>query len=723
MKFFLIIFFLFHTTLLYSDETIDEIIVTAELSDNSLYRLPISASVIDEEVIKNRDAQHIEDILFSIPNINYSTGSSRGKFLQIRGIGERSEFTEPVNYSVGVIIDGIDFTGISLAASTFDIEQIEVLRGPQGTIYGANALAGLVNIVSNKPEEEFYSEISGSLSEFDGRSLGFVFTGPLNESSGFRFGVKKYENDGFIKNQYLQTDETNNIDELVSRFKIYMDSDNQLLEVNFLYSDIDNGYDAFSLDNTRITLSDKPGHDRQETFAGSLKYLKDFSKINLEVLLSFADSDLEYGYDEDWSNIGICDQTPCDSKVFGFDWWYSSFDNYIRNNENFTFDTRLLSKGNNDWILGLYYRNQKINLIREYTYLENNFKSSFDTENIALYGQYEYPFSETIDIEVGLRVESRDADYVDNNGPAPDGFFCIAIYPKPESCLFNNEYNNSEDFWGGKIVIKNQINDNLFSYFLISQGYKPGGINIEGNVTNENLEYDSETMINYELGIKGNLNKNFLFQTSIFYQDREDVQTKQSIVTSINSGEQGGLCPCSFTDYIGNAVKGSNYGLEMELIWLINNELDLFFNLGLLETEFNNYLSFSHVDSDLENGIPVNLNGRDQSHAPRYQLSLGMNYKITDNLFIKFDIEAKDEFYFSDRHNVQSDDYVLFNLLLGYQKESWEFNIFGKNLSDEDYQTRGFGSFGNDPRKFYATEPYFQFGAPRVIGVNGKRKF
>ena len=103
--------------------------------------------------------------------------------------------------------------------------------------------------------------------------MGFVFTGPLNENSGFRFGVKKYENDGFIKNQYLQTDETNNIDELVSRFKIYMDSDNQLLEVNFLYSDIDNGYDAFSLDNTRITLSDKPGHDRQETFAGSLKYL------------------------------------------------------------------------------------------------------------------------------------------------------------------------------------------------------------------------------------------------------------------------------------------------------------------------------------------------------------------------------------------------------------------------------------------------------------------
>ena len=88
--------------------------------------------MINEEDIINRDAQHIEDILFAIPNINYATGSSRGKFLQISGIGERSEFTELVNYSVGVIIDGIDFTGISLAASTFDVEQIEVLRGPQG---------------------------------------------------------------------------------------------------------------------------------------------------------------------------------------------------------------------------------------------------------------------------------------------------------------------------------------------------------------------------------------------------------------------------------------------------------------------------------------------------------------------------------------------------------------------------------------------------------------
>ena len=164
---------IFNTTFLLAQETqtestIDEIIVTAEFNDVDSYNLSSSISVITENEIFKRNANHLEDLLFLAPNINYSTGASRGKFYQVRGIGERSEFTEPVNYSVGVIIDGIDFTGIALGASTFDIKQVEILRGPQGTLYGANALAGLINIVGNNPTENFCSEVSGSISEFGG---------------------------------------------------------------------------------------------------------------------------------------------------------------------------------------------------------------------------------------------------------------------------------------------------------------------------------------------------------------------------------------------------------------------------------------------------------------------------------------------------------------------------------------------------------------------------
>ena len=162
MKYFLFTFLLFLNYFdvladeIQPDKAIDEIVVTAEFNHDNPFNLPMSVSVLSSDDINQRNANHLEDLLFMTPNVNYSTGASRGKFYQIRGIGERSEFTEPVNYSVGVIIDGIDFTGIALGASTFDIKQVEILRGPQGTLYGANALAGLVNMVSYNPTKDFY---------------------------------------------------------------------------------------------------------------------------------------------------------------------------------------------------------------------------------------------------------------------------------------------------------------------------------------------------------------------------------------------------------------------------------------------------------------------------------------------------------------------------------------------------------------------------------------
>ena len=333
MKHILFIFvLLFNSNISIAEEinpqsSIDEIIVTAEFNRVSSYNLSSSISIINEDDIFKRNANHLEDLLFMTPNINYSTGSSRGKFIQIRGIGERSEFTEPVNYSVGVIIDGIDFTGIALGASTFDVKQIEVLRGPQGTLYGSNALAGLINIVSNDPVEDFYSELSGSLSEFGGRDLSAIVSGSNSQGFGYRFGLKSSQSDGYINNIYLNKDNTNNIDETIARGKLTKESNNLDLTLNIFYADIDNGYDAFSLDNTRTTYSDEPGNDRQKTSAASIRLEKKLKNNNtLELLLSYADSKLGYAYDEDWSNKGICINTACDSSIFGFDWWYSSYD-------------------------------------------------------------------------------------------------------------------------------------------------------------------------------------------------------------------------------------------------------------------------------------------------------------------------------------------------------------------------------------------------------------
>ena len=122
--------------------------ITADFRRAGLFDLAVSATVIDAETVRQRNATHLDQVLNLAPNVNFSSGASRGRFFQIRGIGERSQFVEPMNASVGLLVDGIDMTGIGGAATTLDIEQIEVLRGPQGTLFGANALAGMINMVS-----------------------------------------------------------------------------------------------------------------------------------------------------------------------------------------------------------------------------------------------------------------------------------------------------------------------------------------------------------------------------------------------------------------------------------------------------------------------------------------------------------------------------------------------------------------------------------------------
>jgi len=155
-------------------QTLEEIVVTSELLESNVLELPNSVTVIDNAAIEQRSARHIEDLLNLAPNVNYATGASRGRFIQIRGIGERSEFVEPINNSVGVIVDGIDMTGVATGVTTLDIQQVEVLRGPQGTLYGANALAGLINVVSNQPTDEFYSRVNIGIEEYSGFEYGSV---------------------------------------------------------------------------------------------------------------------------------------------------------------------------------------------------------------------------------------------------------------------------------------------------------------------------------------------------------------------------------------------------------------------------------------------------------------------------------------------------------------------------------------------------------------------
>lgn len=673
-------------------EEIEEIIVTADFHQTPVLKVNGSVSVFDADTIQQRSADHLEQLFNLAPNVNYASGASRGRYIQIRGIGERSQFIDPVNPSVGVIIDGIDFTGISTAASLLDIAQVEILRGPQGTLYGANALAGLINIVSNTPGDVMPGILSLDLGEYGTQQLSAASGGTISETVSYRIAAKNSKSDGYINNTHLNRKDTNNIDESTFRAKIKWQADEDLtIDFTTFFADIDNGYDAFSLDNNRNTLSDQPGTDAQNTWAAAIKaswQINTSTKIITNA--SHASSELVYAYDEDWAYPALCTDFSC---LFGPDSGYSSEDQYLRDNTNKTLDIKAITENHEtgtQWVSGIYLRQQQVDLTRIYTFANADFSSQYDTDNLAIYGQLDQPLTQKIKVIAGLRLENYQADYTDSEG----------FNAKPE-----------ENLVGGKLGLEYQLNDKQMLYGTISRGYKPGGFNANNAVPEQRREFDAEFMWNYEAGLKGRFIEDKLqVSLAVFFQDRQDIQAKQYFII-----QQADLPP-QFVDFIDNAASGSNYGLEAELMYQLNESFSVFASLGLLRTQFDD---FSYFDAD---GNETVKDGRDQAHAPHYQYAVGGDYHITHSWMLHIELEGKDEFYFSDSHDQKSDAYNLINARLNYSLEDWEFAIWARNLTDETYQVRGF-EFGNDPRDGYATHSYNQLGEPRIFGVSAKYYF
>ena len=154
---------------------------------------------------------------------------------------------------------------------------------------------------------------------------------------------------------------------------------------------------------------------------------------------------------------------------------------------------------------------------------------------------------------------------------------------------------------------------------------------------------------------------------ALFYMDREDQQVKGSLVLPRPDGST------AFIDYTSNAAEGNNYGLELELSWQPLDRLQLYAALGLLETEFDEYINADGED----------LSGREQAHAPQYQYALGGRFDIAGGFYMRLDLEGKDAFYFSDRHDVKAPSQDLVHARLGYDAGNWSVALWGRNLTDE----------------------------------------
>jgi outer membrane receptor for ferrienterochelin and colicin len=156
----------------YADKNIQEIIVTSDFRDNVAQTTAASLTIVSDSQIQNRAAKHLQDVINLAPNVNSASGASRGRFFQIRGIGERSQFKEPLDSSVGLVLDGIDFSNLGLAGGLYDVEQVEILQGPQGTTFGSSAMGGVINLRSSAPTQEFEGRVDLGTGNYGSRTIG-----------------------------------------------------------------------------------------------------------------------------------------------------------------------------------------------------------------------------------------------------------------------------------------------------------------------------------------------------------------------------------------------------------------------------------------------------------------------------------------------------------------------------------------------------------------------
>ena len=669
-----------------SDSTpsdIERVIVSGDFRQTTLDQLSASATILDQERLRSRQPSHIDSVLNSIPNVNFAAGASRGRFVQIRGIGERSQFAEPINPSVSFIVDEFDFSGLAAAGLIFDTKQLEVYRGPQATLYGTGALAGAVKLSSNDVGSDAPDYVEARIGNKESYRIEGATGDDINTDWGYRVALVHNRSDGFVENTFLNRSDTANIDETALRFAVEGSVDERTtLALTYRWSDIDNGYDAFSLDNDNKTLSDEPGFDEHQTHAVSARSTTNTAAGDFILIATHASHNIAYGYDEDWTFTGF------------HPWGYTSFDAYYRDVETQTGEMRFVSSdsaalfdGMTDWTIGVFYKSTEEKLLRQYTYLDSDFASEYTPTTTAIYAQTESRLNENLVLVAGLRVENYDFDYADNN-QLTRAFDTTMV--------------------GGKVALQ-YTQGNHFYYGSISRGYKGAGFNPDSRVNDNQRFFDEEYNWNYEVGVKGPLlTPDLIARAAIFYMDRKDTQVSDFDVITRDDGTAG------FVDIIDNADLGTNKGAELELSWIASDAWQLDASVGYLSATFEGYT--------LADGTEVSE--QRQAQSPKWTANLYSEYALTDKMLWRVDVDYKSEYRFSDGHDVTSPSTTLVNSEIVVLHGDWQTSLWVQNAFDREYYTRGFGGFSNDPRDEYAfDEPYYQIGNGRQFGVTVKYAF
>lgn len=665
---------------------LDPIRVTADLWESPLTRIPASVTVYDDAALRAGAVRHFGDLVDQIPNLTWTGGTSRPRYLQIRGIGENSQFEgETPDSAVRFLVDDFDFTGLGTIASTFDVQQVEVLRGPQAGAFGANAAGGVVRLVSNAPTPFWTGRAEASYGEDALRIGSFAVGGPLvsakPEELMMRFAVQQSNSDGFRRNLTLKRN-TNARDEFNARLRLTWNP-NRLWhwEAAVIAADFDNGYDEFALDNNgRYTYSDQPGFDTQRSVAGSLRgSYRGWDGVRLTSVTSVAHTRSRYAFDDDWTAAS-----------------YAGYSDLRRlrwvTNEELRLDSEPAAAGSaiSRWTLGAFYSG--IDETSRYNYADlysiDALKVAYHSRNTALFGQVGHDFTPHTRLVFGLRGEhiSLDGSGTESAGPV------VTVKPSFSGSL-----------WGSKLSLEQDLGDQAVAFASVTRGYKAGGINIDAriNVGTDPLTYGTETLWNWEAGLRGHsADGRATGELTAFYLQRQNTQVRDA------AGFGG-----TYRFFTANGNNAHVDGLEAAGSYALARDWTVRGSLALMRSELDPFT--------LTNGNSGG--GRDLANTPHYGYTLGTRYGAAQGFSASAELVGRAQQFDSNNVGESRRAFRLVNASLGYTSGAWTATLWAKNLLNTAYDKRVY-FFGNADPDYIPTR-YEDRADPRQLGVTVGYKF
>jgi iron complex outermembrane receptor protein len=627
--------------------------VTAQKQEENVQEVPVSITVFNEQDIEDMKIESVIDLADFIPNLMiYQPGSSGTNVPTTRGI---SASIESLTVSTGLFVDGVPILNASgFEMEMLNIERIEVLRGPQGTLYGKGAEVGVINIITRQPDNEFRGKVSAEggqwLSSESGDKLTGAFSlnlnGPIVKDKLF-FGIAgRYgQKDGFIENT-LTGDAANDRKNWLGKANLrWMPMDK--LDISFTASHLEDNDDG-----TQMNLSEMGAaafglpapQDRKisSNLEGQFYDTKsDLQSLKIDYAISDTLSLTSVSTNSRFKPDGHMDGDFSPVTLMH----YRSTYEFSRISE----ELRLgYSKKRLKWLVGLYYDKDDNDIDREttsiYPMMAGSSSRNISGDTYAAFANLSYPLTGKLSLITGLRYEKEERDFKDN--------------------ISHLKMDDSWDGFSPKIAMEYTFTPAIMTYVSAAKGYRSGGFNLEARDP-QYFSYDQEELWSYEIGAKSAfLNNRLIINGSVFYMDISDMQVTEALSTGFS--------------FLTNAAEATGKGFELEITARITDGLSLMAGYGYTDIKFD---TFSDALGDYKgNKVPW---------APKYTFNIGSQYRHVSGFYARADLIGYGKMYFDKSNTSARDAYAIVNAKVGYETNHFDLYLYGKNIFDKEYDSKG----------------------------------